>query len=113
MKNLKGERKMKGLRTEEILENVNKMIDDGRFSDEDQALMDKLAVERNEYLRKAIPYLTAAVKYIDGLDDFTKSWYRANLYNCLKALKSCYVNLDMINEVQPIEQRIRQIESQY
>ena len=99
-------------RASEKNETINKMIDEGRFSDEDQALMEKLTEERNEYLRKTIPYLTAAISYIDGLDEATKAQYRPNLYNCLKALKSCYVNLDMLNEVKPIEQRIKQIESQ-
>lgn len=89
---------------------INKMIEAGDFSDESQAIMDKLTEERNEYLRKTIPYLTAAIAYIDAQDEATQAQMRPNLHACLRALNSCYVTLEMFNESKPIKARIEQIE---
>ena len=87
-------------------EAINKMIEAGSYSDEDQAIMDKLTEERNEYLRKTIPYLTAAVAYIDALDADAAAQYRPQLYSCLKTLNTCYITLEMYNESKPIKARI-------
>jgi tetratricopeptide (TPR) repeat protein len=90
---------------------INQMINEGRFSDEDQAIMDKLTEERNDYLRKSIPYLTSAINYIDALDEDAKAQYRPNLHSCLRALNACYVALDMLNEAKQVKIRIDQIEA--
>ena len=84
---------------------------DGSFTDEDEALVSKLTEERNEYLRKTIPYLTAAVAYIDALDSEQQAQYRPNLYSSLRTLNTCYLTLEMYNESKPIQERIKQIES--
>lgn len=98
-------------RASEKNETINKMIAAGDYSDEATALMDKLTEERNEYLRKAIPYLNAAINFIDALDENAKAQHRPNLYSCLKALNACYVTLEMYNESKAIQQRIATIEA--
>lgn len=92
-------------------EAIQKMIDAGSFSDEDQAIMDKLTAERNEYLRKAIPYLTASIAYIDSLNEEDAAQYRPQLHGSLKALNTCYIALEMYNESKPIKARIESIEN--
>ena len=89
---------------------INKMIDAGDFSEENEAVMNKLTEERNEYLKQSIPYLNAAIAYIDKLDEDAKAQYRPNLYSCLKALSSSYIALDMLNEAKPVQERIKEIE---
>ena len=98
-------------RASEKNETINKMIAAGDYSDEATALMDKLTEERNEYLRKAIPYLNSAINFIDALDENAKAQHRPNLYSCLKALNACYVTLEMYNESKAIQQRIATIEA--
>lgn len=89
---------------------INKMVEAGKYSEEDQAVMDKLTEERNEYLRKAIPYLTSAIAYIDALNPDDAAQYRPQLHSCLKALNACYVTLEMYDQSKPIKARIEQLE---
>ncbi|MBQ1408852.1 MAG: hypothetical protein IIY87_03740 [Bacteroidales bacterium] len=90
---------------------INEIINAGDFSDEKQALMDKLTEERNEYLRKTIPYLVAAVAYIDAQDEETQAQYRPNLHACLRSLNNCYATLEMYKETKDVQARIQRIES--
>lgn len=90
---------------------INKMIEVGDFSEENEAIMNKLTEERNEYLRKTIPYLVSAIAYIDAQDETTQAQMRPNLHSCLRALNSCYVTLEMYNESKPIQARIQSIEA--
>ena len=90
---------------------INKMIEAGDFSEENEAIMNKLTEERNEYLRKTIPYLVSAIAYIDAQDETTQAQMRPNLHSCLRALNSCYVTLEMYNESKPIQARIQSIEA--
>jgi len=90
---------------------INKMIEAGDFSEENEAVIAKLTEERNEYLRKTIPYLTAAIAFIDAQDESTQAQMRPNLHSCLRALNSSYVALEMYNESKPIKARIDQIEA--
>ena len=92
-------------------EAINKMIAAGDYSDEATALMDKLTEERNDYLRKAIPYLNSAISYIDGLDGNGQAQHRPSLHGCLRALNTCYVTLEMYNESKAIKARIDEIEA--
>lgn len=89
---------------------VNKMIDKGDLSEEDELLINKLTEESNGFFEQAIPYLLKAVNYIDGLPEDEQAMKRPNLYNCLKTLNTCYVRLDMLNEAKPIKARLDQIE---
>ena len=90
---------------------INKMIEVGDFSEENEAIMNKLTEERNEYLRKTIPYLVSAIAYIDAQDETTQAQMRPNLHSCLRALNSCYVTLEMYNESKPIQARIQSIDA--
>ena len=92
-------------------EAINKMIAAGDYSDEATALMDKLTEERNDYLRKAIPFLNSAISYIDGLDENGQAQHRPSLHGCLRALNTCYVTLEMYNESKSVKARIDQIEA--
>ena len=90
---------------------INKIIESGDYSDESTALMDKLTEERNEFLRKAIPYLKSAISFIDGLNEEGQAQHRPNLYSCLRALNTCYVTLEMYNESKAVKARIEKIEA--
>lgn len=92
---------------------INKIINDGDFSDEAEALTNKLTEERNVFLRNAIPYLKSAVAYIDGLDAEGQAHFASNLYSCLRALNSCYIFLEMYEDSKPIKVRIDQIEKSH
>lgn len=89
---------------------INKMIEKGDLSEEDEVLISKLTDESNSFFEQAIPYLLKAVNYIDGLPEEEQAMKRPNLYNCLKTLNTCYVRLDMLNEAKPIKARLEQIE---
>ncbi len=89
---------------------INKMIESGNLSEEDEVLINKLAEESNGFFEQAIPYLKAAVNYIDGLNEEEQAMKRPNLYNCLRTLNTCYVRLDMLNEAKPIKVRLDQLE---
>ena len=90
---------------------INKMIEAGDFSEENEAIMNKLTEERDDYLRKTIPYLVSAIAFIDAQDEGTQAQMRPNLHSCLRALNSCYVTLEMYNESKPIQARIQRIEA--
>lgn len=90
---------------------INKMIDAGDFSEENEALINKLTEERNEYLQKTIPYLVAAISYIDAQNEDTQAQYRPSLHACLRTLNSCYAALEMYNESKAIQARIQRIEA--
>lgn len=90
---------------------INKMIEAGDFSEEKEAIMNKLTEERNDYLSKCIPYLVNAVAFIDAQDEATQAQMRPNLHSCLRALNSCYVTLERYDESKPIQARIQRIEA--
>ena len=90
---------------------LNKMIEEGRFTEEDEAIMAKLTEERNSFLSQAFPYLKSAIQFIDAQDSETQAMYRQNLYSCLRALSNSYVALEMYEESKPIQARIKEIEA--
>jgi tetratricopeptide (TPR) repeat protein len=92
-------------------EAINKLIEAGDFSDETEAATAKLTEERNSFLNKAIPYLKAAINYIDGLSVEEQGQYRPQLHSCLRTLNTCYITLEMYEESKPIRTRIDSLES--
>lgn len=88
-----------------------KAIDKLGYSEEEEVVSKKLAEERNEFLRQAIPYLKTAISYIDGLAEEEQAQYRPQLYSCLRTLNTCYISLEMYDDSKPIKARLDKIES--
>ena len=86
-------------------------IDKLGYSEEEEVISKKLADERNEFLRQAIPYLKSAISYIDGLNAEEQAQYRPQLYSCLRTLNTCYISLEMYDETKPIKARIDSFEA--
>lgn len=74
--------------------------------EDETGLYDKLVEEAKEQYRAALPYLNAAVAFIDGLDDAGKGANRRNLYQCLNSIKNCYNRLGQVEEMKAIQTRI-------
>lgn len=75
--------------------------------DDETGLADKLSDEGKDLFRATIPYFSAGINYIDGLtDENAKAMNKANLYQCLTALKSVYARLEMYDELKPINARL-------
>ena len=71
-----------------------------------------LEKEYKDYMSKAIPYLNAAIAYIEALTDQNQiNANRRNHYECLKALRNCYTRLNMFEEVKGVNEKMKQIES--
>lgn len=69
----------------------------------------KASVLTDEYkalFRQAIPYFNAAINFIDSMDEEHQAQNRSSLYNCLRAISTCYVQLEMYDEAKPIQARI-------
>lgn len=80
--------------------------------DPEGELYTKLEEESKEFFRQSIQYFQAAVAFIDGITDAdAKTMQRANLHNCLNALKTVYARLEMYNELKPVNARIAEIEN--
>ena len=90
---------------------VNTMVNEGKFSDEDIAVMDKLKEERDAMLKQAIPYFKAADDYVKNLPAEEQGAYRGRLHDCLRTLNACYVTLDMLEESKPVQQKIKELEA--
>ncbi len=91
---------------------INHMIDKGSLSEDDEILIGKLTDESNSFFEQAIPYLTQAISYIDGLSAEDQLRNRQNLHNCLVTLNTCYMRLEMLKEATAIKARITQLEKE-
>ena len=81
--------------------------------DDESGLYDKLLGESNDLFRQSIQYFTAAVGYIDGMPDGdAKRMQRANLFNCLSALKVVYTRLEMYTEQKAVDARMTEIQKE-
>ena len=80
------------------------------YTEEDEVISKKLTEERNAFLNQAIPYLKNAINYVDGLSAEEQAQHRAELYNCLRTLNTCYITLEMYDESKPVKARIDAIE---
>ena len=81
------------------------------YTEEDEVISKKLTEERNAFLNQAIGYLKNAINYVDALDANGQAQHRADLYNCLRTLNTCYITLEMYDESKPIKARIDKIEA--
>lgn len=90
------------------IEAMDKIFESGK---DDEVLINKLTEEYKGYFNQAIPHFQQAIKYIDSLDEHQQAMNRPNLYNCLRALNTCYVRLDMLNEAKPIKARLDTFQS--
>lgn len=77
--------------------------------EDETGLYDKLVEESNGFFRQSIQYFQSAVSYIDGLDANGQNMQRANLFNCLTALKKIYARLELYEELKPINARLEQL----
>ena len=81
--------------------------------DDESGLYDKLLGESNDLFRQSIQYFTAAISYIDGMaDGDAKKMQRANLFNCLSALKVVYTRLEMYAEQKAVDARMTEIQKE-
>lgn len=85
---------------------IDKLWESGQEPDE--AVVEKLTSEYKGFLQQAIPYLVKGIAYIDGLTEEQKGQNRTNLYNCLRALNTCYATLEMYDESKAIQQRLNE-----
>ena len=80
--------------------------------DDETGLYDKLLGESNDLFRQSIQYFTAAVAFIDAMPDGdAKKMQRANLFNCLNALKVVYTRLEMYTEQKAVDARMTEIQN--
>lgn len=80
--------------------------------DDETGLYDKLLGESNDLFRQSIQYFTAAVSFIDAMPDGdAKKMQRANLFNCLNALKVVYTRLEMYTEQKAVDARMTEIQN--
>lgn len=80
--------------------------------DDETGLYDKLLGESNGFFRQSIQYFTAAIGYIDALPSTQKDMQRANLFNCLSALKTVYARLEMYDDLKAVNTRMEEIQKQ-
>ena len=75
--------------------------------DDETGLYETTKKEYND----AIPYLLAAISYIDNIvDDATRNAQVNNLFHALNALNKVYTTLEMYEEAKPVKARIAQIQ---
>ena len=81
--------------------------------DDESGLYDKLVDESKVFFGQSIQYFKSAISYIDGIqNENDRNMQRANLFNCLNALKTVYARLDMYDDLKPINARLEQIKAQ-
>ena len=79
--------------------------------DDESGLYDKLLGESNDLFRQSIQYFTSAVSFIDAMPEGdAKKMQRANLFNCLNALKVVYTRLEMYTEQKAVDARMAEIQ---
>ncbi len=79
--------------------------------DDESGLYDKLLGESNDLFRQSIQYFTSAVSFIDAMPADAKKMQRANLFNCLNALKIVYTRLEMYPEQKAVDARMTEIQN--
>lgn len=77
--------------------------------DDETGLAEKLTEESKVFFGKAESYMKAAVAYIDALPEAQQPMQKANLYNCLSALKTIYARLQNATELPAINARLEAI----
>ena len=78
---------------------------------DESGLYEKLLGESNDLFRQSIQYLQAGINIIDAMPADAQPMQRANLFNCLKALKVVYARLEMYDELKGINERMTAIQN--
>lgn len=79
--------------------------------EDETGLYDKLLEESNGFFRQSIQYFTSAIAFIDAMPaGDAKNMQRANLFNCLSALKTVYARLEMYDDLKAVNARMEQIQ---
>lgn len=79
--------------------------------DDETGLADQLQEDAKGLFRQCIQYYVNAIAYIDGLPEAEASRLVGSLHNCLNALKTAYLRLEMNDEFMAVNARIQKIES--
>ena len=81
--------------------------------DDATGLYDKLLEESNGFFRQSIQYFNSAIAFIDAMPaGEAKNMQRANLLNCLSALKTVYARLEMYDDLKGVNNRMEQIQKE-
>ena len=81
--------------------------------EDETGLYDKLLGESNDFFRQSIKYFNAAIAFIDAMPEGdAKHMQRANLFNCLSALKTVYARLEMYDDLKAVNARMDQIQKE-
>ena len=79
--------------------------------EDETGLYDNLLEESNGFFRQSIQYFTSAIAFIDAMPaGDAKNMQRANLFNCLSALKTVYARLEMYDDLKAVNARMEQIQ---
>lgn len=74
---------------------------------------EKLLEESKGFFAQSVQYFHAAIDYIDNLPTAeAKRMQRANLYNCLSALKTVYARLEKYDELKAINARLEEVQKE-
>ena len=79
--------------------------------DDETGLFDQLTNEYKELFRQCIEYCKNGVSYIDNLPTEQQANLQGSLHNCLMALKTAYLRLEMNEEFTAVNARLLQIEA--
>lgn len=81
--------------------------------EDESGLYDKLLEESNGFFRQSIQYFNAAISFIDAMPaGDAKNMQRANLFNCMSALKTVYARLEMYDELKGVNARMEEIQKE-
>ena len=94
----------------------NRAVDKNNAANEvpetdESGLYDKLLGESKDLFRQSIQYFQAGISFIDALPADAQPMQRANLFNCLNALKTVYARLEMYDELKAINARMTEIQN--
>lgn len=81
--------------------------------DDETGLYDRLLGESNDFFRQSVQYFNSAISFIDNLPSAdAKRMQRANLFNCLSALKTVYARLEMYDDLKIVNARMEEIQKE-
>lgn len=76
---------------------------------DETGLYDKLNDEAKALFGQTVLYFNNAIAFIDGLPEDQKKHNQANLYNCLNALKTVYLRLEMTDKFTETNNRLNSL----
>ena len=78
---------------------------------DESGLYEKLLGESNDLFRQSIQYFQTGINIIDAMPADAQPMQRANLFNCLSALKVVYARLEMYDNLKAINARMTEIQN--